>query len=101
MNLFFKTLFTIVLTITLLYFVFGLSYEMPVETILFVTGWLSAAFLLASIGIKKRVGYLNTLILSLFLSPLVALIIVLSSKNLADIKREEEILEQLKSLNNK
>ena len=49
--------------------------------ILFIS-WIILAFVVASIGGKKTIGYWPTLILSLILSPLIGLIFALASSDL-------------------
>lgn len=65
--------------------------------------WILGAVLTGHLGTDKRIGYWNTFLTSLFLSPLIGALAAVSSKDKEDIKREKEtlntltqILEQLK-----
>lgn len=58
--------------------------------------WILGSVMCAHIGTYKRIGYLESLVTCLFLSPLIGAFVAMSSPDKVDIKRQEEMLKMLK-----
>lgn len=57
-------------------------------------GWFVGTIIVAVMGSGRKIGVMGALLLSLLLSPLIGLIITLSSKRNSDVARENEASEQ-------
>lgn len=57
-----------------------------------VIGWIFFSFIVGFLGIGRKVGFFGAFFLSLLLSPLIGLIITLTSKRKSDVKRERQML---------
>ena len=62
---------------------------------LIIFPWLLFSILIGFLGKKKNIGFGGAFFLSILLSPLIGLIIALSSKEKKDIKEEYKFLEYL------
>ncbi|MDY0144191.1 MAG: SHOCT domain-containing protein [Candidatus Izemoplasmatales bacterium] len=69
-----------------------------------ILGWIIFSIVIGALGSKRKIGFAGAFFLSLILSPLIGLIITLTSKLIETEKYETEILEtqkkQLKMLEN-
>lgn len=61
--------------------------------------WIVFTFIVSYIGTDRKIGGLVAFLVSAFLSPLVGILVVLSSDKLSTIKFQEEALNKSKSLN--
>lgn len=61
--------------------------------------WLVLSFVVAAIGGGRKIGFGGALILSLLLSPLIGLIVTLSSSSLTSIEHSTQMLEEQKRTN--
>jgi len=61
-----------------------------------ILGWLIFSIVVAALGSKRKIGFAGAFFLSLLLSPLIGLIITLTSKSIETEKYETEILETQK-----
>ncbi|MDR6194925.1 hypothetical protein [Siphonobacter sp. SORGH_AS_0500] len=66
----------------------------------FFLGWIIGAFIAASVGSNRKIGFGTTLILSLILSPLVGILFAIASPSLATLEFQKKTLEALKQQNN-
>jgi phosphate/sulfate permease len=62
-----------------------------------IVGWLIFCIIVGAIGSNRKIGFAGAFFLSLFLSPLIGLIISLFSKSKSDIAFQDELLETQKS----
>ena len=65
-------------------------------TFIFIAGWILPSALLGLLGDSRIIGFWKSIIISLLLSPLLGLVIVLSSKTRQTDKLEKELLDYLK-----
>jgi phosphate/sulfate permease len=54
--------------------------------------WIFGSIIAGFVGIGRRIGFLDAFLLSLFLSPLIGIIVAALSKSNVDIDREKKIL---------
>jgi uncharacterized membrane protein YraQ (UPF0718 family) len=59
-------------------------------------GWIIFSIIVGAIGGSRKIGFAGAFFLSLILSPLIGLIITLSSKDIEDEKYKEKLLENQK-----
>ncbi len=64
----------------------------------FLVIWLVASIITGHLGNEKRIGYWETVIISLCLSPLIGAIAACASKDTIDIEREKQILKTLQDI---
>jgi hypothetical protein len=67
-----------------------LKTRIMIEVIL---GWLIFSIIIGALGANRKIGFVGAFFLSLLLSPLIGLIIALTSKSIENEKYETEILE--------
>jgi hypothetical protein len=58
---------------------------------LFFLSWIILSFVIGIIGGNRKIGFLGAFLLSIFLSPLIGLIVTLVSKNEEDEKYKEKV----------
>ena len=58
--------------------------------------WLLLTFIVGIIGSSRRIGFFGSFILSLILSPLIGIIIVLTSQRKSDLHFQKKLLENSK-----
>lgn len=58
--------------------------------------WIIFTFVVASIGASRKVGGVSAFFISLFFSPIIGILVVLSSEKLSTIKFQKDLLEQTK-----
>lgn len=63
------------------------------EIVIVIVSWLILCLIIGSIGSKRKIGFGKAFLLSLLLSPLLGLIIVLSSKTNEQLEYEEKLLK--------
>jgi Short C-terminal domain len=61
--------------------------------------WIIFSFIVASLGSNRRIGFWGALFCSLILSPLIGLIVTLFSKDIADEKHKQEMLQATRQSN--
>jgi hypothetical protein len=60
--------------------------------------WIVLTVIVGAIGNERKIGFWSAFLLSLFLSPLVGFLVVLSSTKLSAEKHEKEVLEVQKQV---
>lgn len=69
------------------------------ETLLILFSWLTGSVIAGIVGANKKIGFGGALLISLFLSPLIGIIVALASKRREDERREQEMLQTQKEQN--
>ena len=62
--------------------------------------WLILSFVVADISSSRKIGFWSALLLSILLSPLIGILVVLTSKSLSTERFEKQLLDRLDGLNN-
>ena len=60
--------------------------------------WVMLSVIVAPLGVNRRIGYIETLFISLLFSPFIGAFAALLSRHKEDIRREQEILDTLKQI---
>lgn len=62
-------------------------------------GWLIFSCIVAAIGAERKIGGVAAFFISIFLSPIIGLIVTLVSSRTSEVKFQEQLLEQTKKDN--
>lgn len=61
--------------------------------------WIILSLVCAFIGNERKIGVFNAFLCSILLSPIIGFIITFSSQRLADMKRDQDMLNQMRKMN--
>lgn len=61
--------------------------------------WIILSLVCAFVGNERKIGVFNAFLCAILLSPIIGLIIAFSSQRLTDIKRDQDILNQMRKMN--
>lgn len=63
--------------------------------------WVVLSIIVAFVGMEKRIGFVLAFLSSMVFSPIIGIIVTMLSRDNEDVKRDEEVLTELRKLNSK
>jgi len=63
--------------------------------------WIALSIVVGFVGQLRRIGFLNSMLVSIFFTPAIGIIVASLSKNEEDIERDEKILKSLIEISGK